>query len=437
MSCRFAAWFITFALGGITLAVTTSACQDKSCTQTHDCEPGQYCDLLLGESLGQCKSDCDDFWTCPEDAHCTAHGQCQIDPQPPTLSLTNPQHEVVGEPGDLFAVKGVLHFLGEQAVLSLSREDFGGCDPMLPIVVNIPGSNDQPIDYTFTFPDIRLPDGGGVLRVSAEVSDLHSEVTRNLSAGTTCLDCPRIVLNTPESAQLETNVFFSPLAGRVDQVANNALRLKVLGPEGQSLSTGLNIDSAGQFNQNVIPLFLGSNILSVEAHNDFGVSRCQRLLVSQGRFTDRIFASLTWEQADSDLDLHIVPPGGIYGPGDCSAAVSPSTRAPLCEVSGDAQAFGPETLAISSAAAAGVYGVIVVGFSGSPDQTAPASLRLLSHNRLIGAMGPRPIAADRPQLWVVGTVHLGTEAQDSHFVPLDQMLDYAPTRPPEDWPEFR
>ena len=414
-----------------------SACPGPDCKTNGDCEQGQYCQRELSQDLGQCQSDCDAFWSCPQDSHCTAYGQCQLDIKPPVLEISDPSGEVTGLAGEVFSVVGTVHFLGEQARLTISREDFRGCSPMLPIVVTINGRRDRELSYDFTVPNISLPEGGGILRIKAEVNELSVEATRNLSAGEMCPDCPRIILNTPSSSILDPNLLYTSLAGRVDGAANNALRWQVLGPQGRLLDANLPVDTAGTFVQNAIPLYLGRNVLSVEARNAAGTTSCQRILQSQGRSEDRIFASLTWESANADLDLHIVPPGGQYGLGDCSAALAEEQRFSQCKTSADAQAYGPETLIITNTASAGSYGIIVVPFSGSLGDTAPASLRVLSHNRLIAAMGPRDIDPGQAKLWVLGVVQLEQESQNSSFIPIDQMIDFAPTRPPEDWPEFR
>ncbi|MBN2361705.1 MAG: hypothetical protein JXR83_19790 [Deltaproteobacteria bacterium] len=418
------------------LTLAGAGCPGPPCQVDSDCEAGHYCAVGAAGSAGQCAQDCNDWSRCPAESFCNSRGRCQLSPKEPTLVLTEPPAVVRGDPGDRFRVAGEVRFLGALATLRMQREDARGCDPVPEVVYQLPGDPGRELTFAFEFPEASLPDGGGTLRVAVELGPFRVEVSRLLEAGELCADCPRLTLHEPTSGSLADRLFFAPLSGVASGFDGDSLRWVVTAEDGTQLSGPIAAASGGQFAKALAPLRLGLNGVAVEASNQAGSARCQRLVETAAVATDLLEVTVGWSSPDADLDLHLVPPGGRYGPGDCSAAVSELTRASGCTVFGDAQAGGPETLVVPQNGALGTYGILVVGFSAPPGQIVRSYVRIISRGRELGAIGPRDLVPARAEIWVVGTVTLAAADADSAFTALDEIIAYAPVRTPETWPPY-
>ncbi|MFH1811636.1 MAG: hypothetical protein ABIJ09_23045 [Pseudomonadota bacterium] len=418
--------------GAVVIALAAMACSGPPCRGHNDCEQGSYCDVARGALEGACARDCDALWSCPEGTFCTNRGQCQLESRAPELIVEEPAGAIEGEPGQTFLVRGRVRFLGAEATLRIEREDHAGCDAFRPYLLRLPGDRSKVIEFPFEIPAIALPDGGGLLRVEATVGDRHAVVERSLNSGLLCPDCPRLEILQPVSAQLEARSLFTWAAGRVDRVEPSAATWHVRTDDGQSLT--LPFAQVGA--ELLLPLFLGHNTVALEASNAAGTRRCERWVDTTAPATDRLQVVLGWDSPEVDLDLHLIPPGGRYGPEDCSAAVSQSTRFAGCQVGADARAHGPEWALVPSSGPSGTYGILVVGFGGAGAAASGAYVRVLSHGTLIAALGPRDLSPARGEIWVVGTAAVGVHGAAAAFTPVDEILGYAPSHAPEDWPPY-
>lgn len=417
-------------------------CPGPPCALDRDCEPGHYCALAEDQNQGNCAQDCNEFWTCPQGSLCAVNGQCQLEARAPQLVVTEPRGAVEGQPGDTFRVAGYVAFLGSSAELTVSIINHGGCEPSPPTSVEISGDRSRELKVPFALPSVTMPSGGGLLKVEVHQDSYHTSVTRELNSPDRCPGCPQLELTEPTSGELEPRVFFTQLFGSVSDLDNGTARWTVESQLGNFLSAPLHPGSTGQFGSQLVPLDLGRNWISIQATNSAGTSTCRRYLQTSTANQDRLLVSLGWSSGVTDLDLHLVPPAGSYGPSDCSAAVSEETRFSGCTVLGDAQAFGPETVVIPADGPSGTYGILVVGFFGPQQAVVPAyvSVQASGGDHGMGGqlamVGPRDMTATRSEIWVVGTVHLPEGDGTPSFTSIDEMIDFAPTRSPEDWPPY-
>jgi len=421
------------SLCALTLLV---GCPGPPCDGDRDCETGFYCAIDESSGEGRCSQDCNDFFGCPEESFCNNRGQCQLEPEPPQLSLTEPAGTVQGEPGDPIPVAGEVRFRGEVLSLSVQTEDWRGCDPDPGLHVDIDGDPERVLTVPFSFPALALPAGGGELIVEARQGVFKVQERRQLVAGDPCEGCPQIRITAPQSGALADRLFFSRLTGEVEGAFTGAAYWSVGNGDLATLQAPLTVDINGRFEDVMTPLELGRNWISVRVSNDAGSSVCHRYLDTSALSGDRLEVTLGWSSADADLDLFVIPPGGRYGPGACSAALSDEARADACLIFGDAFGYGPETVVIPTSGATGSYGILVVGFSATAGEIVETYLRIFSHGRQLAALGPRELEPGRAQIWVAGVATVAADRAGAGFVTLDEIIDYAPTRTPEAWPPY-
>ncbi|CAN0598180.1 unnamed protein product, partial [Laminaria digitata] len=131
----------------------------------------------------------------------------------------------------------------------------------------------------------------------------------------------------------------------------------------------LPVGTDGQFSLTGIPLFSGSNRVEVVVSGvgqGFGEARCSTTVVSASARERGLRAMLNWDGTSSDLDLHLIGPGAVYG--DPMNTLAPRSLYPVFggEVQDDFDGLGPELLTLSSLPD-GVFGLIVEAVSDGAD----------------------------------------------------------------------
>ena len=146
------------------------------------------------------------------------------------------------------------------------------------------------------------------------------------------------------------------------------------------------LDVSSGFYSAEIPLFCGTQQVALSFAT--GENRAYyRSSVTQTSCVNAQFrVQLTWDTDNSDIDLHLVRPGGTYeSSNDCYYAncqgtglewgASGTAGNPVLDVD-DVTGFGPENIFIESGAESGNYRIIVYNFDGTPSTRATVKIFL-------------------------------------------------------------
>ncbi len=180
-------------------------------------------------------------------------------------------------------------------------------------------------------------------------------------------------------------------------------------------SQGRLIAAGGAYEQDV-PLFCGGQRLVVFFRNDQGRS-FYRTDVDRTNCTEAgIRVQLHWDTDQTDVDLHLVEPGGAYGSAetDCYFANCPggtldwgeagAVGNPILDVD-DVDGYGPENIYVTPTNA-GDYAVTVHYYSDHGNGPSNAWVEMFFDGNRIGAFGPRAIT--NGSRWTVGTINWPT-----------------------------
>ncbi|RME48848.1 MAG: hypothetical protein D6795_12345 [Deltaproteobacteria bacterium] len=169
-----------------------------------------------------------------------------------------------------------------------------------------------------------------------------------------------------------------------------------------------------------LPALAGESLLEISFANDRGTARFSiRLLQEKTQHRD-IRVLLTWDNPLSDLDLHLLRPGGtLGGDGDCywgtcsPASAGGEANPPDWGVAGDSQddptndleaheGFGPESIVLDGAER-GDYQIVVTNFGDAQQGPSGADVTVLLEERTAGTFHRR-IPADHDAVVPVAVV---------------------------------
>jgi hypothetical protein len=428
------------------LAPLLSCSGGPPCRAQSDCAIGSYCVLEVSGSIvdGTCQRDCVVNADCGEAdeitvSTCTNEGRCQTSPRPPRLRILDPENDSLLEEGvRRLRLTGEIETAADVATIQVSPVQRGSCLVGLPRAATV--RNPEPGRRTvlpFIVNDIELDPGPQLLSVRAQVGTVFRALAHYLEIP--CPGCAEIEVSRPLTRSSVPGLELPRLVGTIapDTVRDAVWRVR---DEHGGVFDGPVPVSGGAFEVRDLPLFAGANRVEVVVSgvgSGLGESRCT-VLVTTGVAAERgLRAILTWDGPTSDLDLHVVGPGGRLG--DPLSSLSGQTPSPSFggAVRDDFDGLGPE-LATVEGLADGVYGVVVEPVYDDRDPGSTAILRVLVDGRPVvrGPIGPQFLSEADGRLWVAGT--LSVVEGVATWRPLGDLLerDAPPTRPPADWPEY-
>ncbi|RME04437.1 MAG: hypothetical protein D6812_04260 [Deltaproteobacteria bacterium] len=223
-----------------------------------------------------------------------------------------------------------------------------------------------------------------------------------------CSGCPEITITGDLERSLPPDALDVTVSGSVTGAQGaGTWRLR---NDGLPLVMGGGIHRRDEDFSLSLPALDGESLLEVSFANDRGTARFSiRLLQERTQHRD-IRVLLTWDNPLSDLDLHLLRPGGTLGsPDDCFwATCSPAPtgeeeRSLDWGVTGDPrddplvdleahEGFGPESIVLDGAES-GDYQIVVTNFGDAQQGPSEAEVTVLLEERTAGIFHER-IPAD-------------------------------------------
>ncbi len=429
------------------LIFTTISCSGPPCRNQNDCPFGSYCVASASSGAdGVCENDCVAAEDCPQpndpnlaDAVCSNDGRCSLQARPPRLIILEPETDSVFPEGTrTIRVSGEVSTAAESVNIDVTPASARGCAGGLERSITV--RNDTPGQLqkiAFAIDGVELDPGPTTLGISASIAGASRGQIVEIELS--CPGCAEISLDEPNRRSSTTDLELPILRGTITPPVRLAT-WRVRNAQMDVLDGVFLVEPSGAFTVQRLPLFPGQNRVEVVASgvgSGFGESRCSTIVASAIGRESGLRALLSWDGANSDLDLHIVGPGGRFG--DPSASLSARSSAPTFggSLDDDALGFGPEVARIE-APPDGTYGVIVEPIVDGGDFGSDATIRLLFDGRAVmrGPVGPRHLTSLDGKLWVAGTVTISQGAVT--WEAIDEVVSAAnpPTRPPQDWPAF-
>jgi hypothetical protein len=424
-----------------------ASCGGPPCRGQDDCPVGYYCVLDIGgpgSPSGECVYDCFTSDDCEQPADraaravCTNSGQCRTEARPPKLRVIEPEPDTIYPDGTrTIRVTGEVETIAEAVSVSAFLSGNGNCAGGPPQTVTV--RNDRAGQFTeipFVIDRIFVDSGATTLNVVASVGT--SKQTDVASIEIACPGCAEIDVVEPRTNLPVAGLLLPRLFGSVDPGMGTGV-WRVHSTAGDVFDGPLPIQN-GTFLLDRVPIFAGANrveVLVTGVGEGLGESRCSVPVGSSVARERGLRVVLSWDGPTSDLDLHLVGPGGVFG--DPTSTLSPRSLMPGFggDVLDDFMGYGPEVLTLADVGD-GVYGIAVEPVFDAFDPGANAVLRVIGEGRSLtaGPIGPRFVSARAGDLWIVGTVEVAGDSLT--WQPVDMLVRGAapPTRPPSDWPAF-
>lgn len=425
----------------------SAACGGVPCSGQNDCPFGSFCVNEGGATGagGVCKHECISFEDCEQpdldvaDAVCTNEGRCRIQPKPPRLIVFEPQTDMVYPEGTrTIRVTGEVETAAEMVAIEVSPTSENGCAGGLQQGMSVRNPNPGRFQrMAFAIDDVELDPGRSELAIAARIAGASR--AQKIDVELACPGCARIMVTEPTRFASALGLELPILRGSI-QPAVQLAAWRVRSPTGDILDGVLPVDAAGNFSIDHLPLFAGLNRVEVVASgvgSGIGEARCSTIVTSAIGSESGLRVLLSWDGANSDLDLNIIGPSGRFG--DPGHSLSPRAQRPSFggSIEDDADGFGPEVARVP-APPDGVYGLIVEPIIDGGDFGSDAVVRILFDGRSVvrGPIGPRHVTSLDGRLWVAGKMIV--DGSSVTFESIDELVSAAnpPTRPPSDWPAF-
>ena len=429
----------------IVALMTVAACSSgPPCRAKSDCETGSYCQIdISGSSIsGTCVHDCVSKTDCGGDpgpdmvSFCSDEGRCVTTTRRPRLRVTDPEHDSLLDDGTRkIRLTGHVETAAESVKVTVSPLPRDSC--VVGVEKSIVIHNPDPGTIgklPFIVNDIELDPGFNTLTVRADIGTAEGVVNHLVEIP--CAGCAKIGIDTQATLDRVPGLVLPRLRGTVAPATVRTAAWRIRNELGDVFDGPLSVTN-GAFDIAGLPLFAGTNRLQVVVSgvgDGLGVNRCSRIVLSGIARERGLRAILTWDGQTSDLDLHIVGPGGTYG----SLTGDLHSRSPKVfdgsTLVDDFDGLGPEMATIETLAD-GVYGVVIEPILDGRDPGSDAILRILYDGRPVsrGPIGPKHLSYFANKLWVVGT--LAVVDGNSTWTYVNELLDLdmPPTRTPDAW----
>lgn len=288
----------------------------------------------------------------------------------------------------------------------------------------------------FVVDGIDVDTGVTQLSVSASVQGSIAHRTQ-IKVEVPCPGCAEVTIEEPTPNSGASGLALPVFTGFISPVPSGAL-WRVHGTHGDVFDGPLDVNSSGRFSVQRLPLFTGNNRVEVVVSGvgqGLGESRCSTTVLSASALERGLRAVLNWDGAHSDLDVHLIGPGAVFG--DPLNSLSARSQDPVFggQVLDDFDGLGPEVLTLAGLAD-GVYGLVVEAVADLSDPGSNAALYLLGNGRLLraGPLGPRNLSARRGDLWVVASITVQAGQLQAQIIDEVVPVSAPPTQPPSAWP---
>ncbi len=429
----------------LAIASLAASCSGPPCRSQSECPFGTHCVLDVNRSTsigGTCVSECIEHGDCPGSETnvsiptCDNTGRCRLTARPPTLRVLTPDVDAVYEEGTrTIVVSGEVESAAPFVGITVQVNPSVSCGQSR--VLNVTVENPNPGSFAvvpFIVDGVPVDTGPSEVVVSASV--LGATQNKRIPIEIECVDCVRIDIDRTGTNLQPRDLELPLLRGSISGDVRAAV-WRVRAANGDVLDGVMPVANGG-YAVSRLPLFAGTNRIEVSASEPGGQeARCS--VAVEATANDRgLRAFISWDGPTSDLDLHVIGPGGSFGDG--ATSLSARGRYPTFggTVFDDAEGFGPEVLRIMDPPL-GIYGFIVEPVTNGMDPGASVFLRVLFDGRLVqrGPIGPAHVSADLGQLWVAGRLIVEEDGVtwDGHdqFVPAAPL----PDAPPEQWPPYQ
>ena len=426
-------------------AAATVSCGTESCGAQSECPVGFYCVLSFngGRAEGGCEQDCVSSDDCEQPASnasravCTNDGRCRTEARPPRLAVFDPEPEQSFEEGtQRIRVAGEVEMAAPEATIIVTSSGNRGCGTGLARQVTVTNDTGDFASVPFVIDDVLVDPGLTQLAVQAVVTGAGQ--TYPVPIEVACPGCAEVTITSPLANSTGSGLRLSALQGQVNtRIPAAVWRVRGLGGV---LDGRLSMAADGRnFSITDLPLFPGANrveVLVTGVGSGRAETRCSIRVNAGVSVESGLRAILTWDGPTSDLDLHLVGPGGQYG--DPGTSLSSRTRDPTNfsgTVEDDFDGLGPEVLAVPSVPD-GAYGLVVEAVFDGDDPGATAFLRLLYDGQTLtsGPIGPRYVKALTGDLWVVGVLEVSNGQATFRSVDEPASAAMPPMTPPSMWP---
>jgi hypothetical protein len=417
------------------------------CFSQKECEIGHYCLMQPGvlAQPGECVRDCDSNSDCPSDGTaltsgvCSNEGRCVIRPIPPRLRVLSPENDSL-LPWRTRRVQlgGELESVAAKVTVTVTPMVRGSCEssPIRSIVVENPDPGRRST-FPFVFNDYELDPGVSVFTITAQMGNVRRSVQHILEVP--CFDCATISIDHEATPRVGEGLQLARLKGVIAPAAIEAAIWRVRNDYGDVLDGPLELDN-GIFDVPNIPLFPGQNRLQVvvPGQGENGDENRCSFNVTAGQAQEKGLRSvLTWDGKTSDLDIHLVGPGGrLFDPMTSIWSRNPEAHFEAM-VEDDFDGLGPELASIGELGD-GVYGVVVDPVFDGQDPGSNAFMRILIDGRpaMRRPAGPQYLSFNNYKLWIVGTVTSSQGVSSWNFIDERVEKSMPPTTPPSAWPTF-
>lgn len=439
---------VASALALLVFAAGSIGCNSQTCRTQSDCDFGSYCIREVGSGIqsdGVCQQDCLSHEDCtvPDDQVfrpiCTNEGRCRVDARPPRLRVFEPEEdEEYNEGTRTIRVSGEVETAAMNVLVTASVRGRNGCGSGLPVALSV--ENPSPgVFATVPFVLDGVPIDSGFATVFVNASIQGSDQSAQIRTEVQCPDCARITMDSPTLNSSTPGLELPSLRGTIAPNTVPQAIWRVRSAFGDVFDGQLSVVN-GTYGLDRLPLFAGSNRIEVVVSGvgaGLGEARCSTLINSAVARERGLRGLLLWDGPTSDLDIHVIGPGGRFG----ELGTTLTSRSPTSlfggEVVDDFDGLGPEVVTIDPLPD-GIYGIAVEPVFDAEDPGSTAFLRLLYDGRplTIGPIGPAHISSDLGQLWIAGAL----EVQDGAVTwrEVDQIVDAVtpPTQTPEFWPQL-
>jgi hypothetical protein len=393
---------------------------------------------------GSCVKECETPEDCPvendelEVSRCDNSGRCKISPRPPRLRVLDPENDsLLPEGTRSVRLAGEVDTASDEVTIDITPIQRTGCfaGESRRISVKNPQLGHR-VTLSFVAEDIHLDPGLTTLLVRADVGGANDVLEHIVEIP--CDGCAKITIAHPTLPFTAPGLVLPRLYGSIEPASVMTMLWRVRG-EGGDVFDGSAPVIGGRFQVIGIPLFAGFNrveLLVSGVGQGLGESRCTAAVTSAVAREKGLRAMLTWDGRTSDLDLHMVGPGGRIG--DPMSSLSSRSRMPSFggTLLDDFDGYGPEVITAESLPD-GTYGFAVEPVFDDLDPGSNAIVRVLwaGKQKTSGPVGPAFVSSDVGELWIVGT--LTVSDGDAEWRSLNDLVQVPPSTPPEEWPAYQ
>jgi len=161
----------------------------------------------------------------------------------------------------------------------------------------------------------------------------------------------------------------------------------------------------------------GSYTVELVVRNESGMSSAPAQHTIRARPVEALYIALTWDTHDSDVDLHVVPNGGLWFGADdlsyCNTELSWSSGGTGVHSGDEEDGFGPETVNITDLTDT-AYHIGVHYFSDNGGMTTEATITIYMNGEITET---RSTTMVHNYFWSAG--HIRIEGDEALFVPSD------------------